>query len=300
MAKSKKTTVNKTAKYPKTPAGSTWVWPLRELLRLSLRMWRQNFKTLLTITALYGAFYFIFVSNTTRIDTESLQGLVEKFFGSDSGSVGVSLVLTGSIFGLSTTLDQASGTYAMLLFVINSLAFMWVLRHVWAGKKPSFKQAYYQGMYPLIPTLLILMVIFIQLIPLTVGAAIMGQVLTNGLATSLIETIFFVGVFLVTLLLSGYWIIGSIMAFYIVTIPNATPLEALRSAKDLLKKRRLLVLQRVLLFAILSLLAAFVLLFIIVSIVPAFAGITVTILSIFALPWSHVFLFNLYRSLIDE
>lgn len=286
-------------KYPKTPIGSTWVLPLRELIRLSLTMWRKNFKTLLGITFIYGAFYFLLVSGSTKIDLGNLQNSVEKLFGSGSSSVGVSVLLTGSIFGLSTTLNQTSGTYALLLFIINSLAFVWVLRVIWAKKPVSLREAYYKGMYPLIPTLIVLFVMLLQLLPLSIGAALMGYVFSNNIAGTLIETILFSGLFILCALASGYLLVGSIMAFYAATVPDMTPLNAMRAAKDLLKKRRLLVLQRVLLFTILSLLAAFVLLLIVVSILPGLVTVVVTLLTIFALPWSHIFLYNLYRSLID-
>ena len=77
-------------------------------------------------------------------------------------------------------------------------------------------------------------------------------------------------------------------------------MKALKTAKEILKGRRMITLQRILVFLIFTLLLAFVVLFGVIMSIEGAALIIVTLLSVIALPWLHTFFFLLYRSLIDE
>lgn len=93
------------------------------------------------------------------------------------------------------------------------------------------RDSYYKGMYPLVPFMLVLLVIGLQLIPLVFGNLIYSSVLQNGLAITVIEKVIWLFLFLMLALLSGYMMISSLFSLYIVTLPDMTPLRALRSAR---------------------------------------------------------------------
>ena len=128
----------------------------------------------------------------------------------------------------------------------------------------------------------------------------MSTIFANEIAVSLFEKGLVVAFFIFTLLVSAYLMTGSALALYLVTIPDMTPMRALRTAKEVLKKRRLLVLQRILVFMIGSLIAAFAILLLSVIVFAPLAPIVVTLLAVVALPWGHSFMFILYRHIIED
>ncbi|HLG90770.1 MAG TPA: hypothetical protein VI336_01240, partial [Candidatus Saccharimonadales bacterium] len=98
---------------------------------------------------------------------------------------------------------------------------------------------------------------------------------------------------------SVYLISSSIFAMYIVTLPDMQPRQALRSAKNLVKYRRLQLMRRV---AFLPLFMLFAMAFIIVPLI-LFASFLVApvfyLLSTLAILFIHAYLYSLYRSLLE-
>jgi hypothetical protein len=91
---------------------------------------------------------------------------------------------------------------------------------------------------------------------------------------------------------------SSSIALYIVTLPEMTPMIALRKARELVKYRRFAVLIRA--FAIV--LVIFALLFVIVLpvifIAPVLAEWMFFAITILVIPLVHGYLFSLYRELL--
>lgn len=269
---------------------------VKEMFKVLKRWWRP----ILSITAIYGAFYFVLVQGITAINVGELNTFIEENFGADINNFGTTLILTGAIFGLNSELDQVTGVITSILFIVNSLAMIWVLRHIWLKRHVSVKESYYQGMYPLIPFVIILVIMLIQIIPFSFGGYITSVIFANEIAVSVFERGLVILFFLFTALVSGYLLTGSALSLYLVTIPDMTPMKALRTAKEVLKRRRLLVMQRILVFILTSLLIAFGLLLLSVSIWPPIAPVFVSLLAIVALPWIHTFMYVLYRHLIED
>ena len=91
---------------------------------------------------------------------------------------------------------------------------------------------------------------------------------------------------------------SSLFALYIVTLPDMTPMMALRSARQLVLSRRLNVLRK------LAALPLFIIIVIILLVVPAIYFLPVVApwlyfaLTIMALVFLHAYLFTLYRELL--
>jgi hypothetical protein len=77
-----------------------------------------------------------------------------------------------------------------------------------------------------------------------------------------------------------------------------TPLNSLRSAKQLVVGRRFSVILTILLLPVILLLVAVVVLIPLIMLIPALASWTYFILLIIALPIVHSYLYSLYRELI--
>jgi len=204
----------------------------------------------------------------------------------------------GSLLGGSANEPQSSSVLQSLLIILESLVVIWALRQLLADKKFSVKDAYYKSMTPLVPFLLLVLVIIIQLLPITLGA---GAVVL--IASALASSGAVASITLLTLIpllgWSIYMLSSSIFALYIVTLPDMQPRQALRSAKKLVNFRRLVIIRRILFLPIFILLvmAAVVLPLILFAhflVVPVFY-----LLSISIVLFAHAYLYNLYRGLLN-
>lgn len=210
----------------------------------------------------------------------------------ESGLNGFANLITGG----NTT--QSSSILQSILLIIASLAVIWSLRQLLAGETIGVKQAYYHSMGPLIPFLLIILVILLQLLPLTLGSVVLGLILSSVFTSGTALTIIF-SLFLILLAAwSIYMISGSIFALYIVTLPNMQPLQSLRSAKNLVRYRRWSIIRRLLFLPV------FIIVVMGIIVVPLilFASFLVTpvfyVLIMLSFLFAHAYLYSLYRGLL--
>ena len=184
--------------------------------------------------------------------------------------------------------------------MITSLAVIWALRQVLAGVRVRVRDAYYLGMYPLIPFILVLLVIAVQLLPLVIGGTIYGIVISNGIAVYTVEKLAFALLFILLALLSLYMLSSSLFALYIVTLPDMTPMKALRSARELVRHRRWTVLRKILCLPIILLIVAAVIMVPIIIVLTPLAQWVFFVLTMFAVAAVHTYMYTLYRELLHE
>jgi len=252
-------------------------------------LWRYKL-LFLGITAVYAALNIVLVQNVL---TNRIIGSLENH------------TINAGVSGFFTLLGSGSssngqGSFQFILFVIASLATIWALRQVSAGHEPGIKQTYYKGMYPLVPFMLVLLVIGVELLPLSLGAALYSIIISNDIAVNVIEKGFWALVFAGFAAVTLYLIASSLIAAYIVTLADMTPLKALRAARDLTRYRRWVVLRKILFLPLALLLIAAIIIVPVIIILPAIAQVTFFILSMLALTIGHSYLYTLYRELIGE
>ena len=207
------------------------------------------------LAAIYGLLVIILVQGlSSTLDVSHIKSILDQFFSGrfaslDSGAT-IFVVLLGSVGNTGT-----NGSYQLFITIILSLAIIWSLRNIRAGSKVTIKAAFYKGMFPLIPFILSLLIIALQLIPIAIGSTIYSVVSTS-VAAGVWEKIFWGGVYAGLALWSGYMLSSSIFAAYIVTLPDMTPLGALRSAQKLVQGRRWTVIRKLLFLPIALLLSA--------------------------------------------
>lgn len=147
-----------------------------------------------------------------------------------------STVTTG---GLDSGTDEVGRSFMMILFLVMWLVTIYLVRHFMAGHKPKLRDALYNALAPLISTLAVLIVVFIQAIPLMlVLITYSAAVATGFLATPFYALVYFIFA-LVMLLISVYCFSSSLIALAAVTAPGVYPLVALGSASDLMMGRRM-------------------------------------------------------------
>jgi hypothetical protein len=205
-----------------------------------------------------------------------------------------------SLVGSSGTSGSATGSSLQgMLFIIVSLVIIWALRHLLSGQHVKIKTAYYNSTLPLIPFLLVVLVILVQLLPVTVGAGVLSVVSNSIFTSSGVATAAAIIAFILLAIWSLYMICASVFAAYIVTLPDMMPRQALKSARDLVRYRRLLVIRRLLfmpvfIFVVLGIVMTPLILWL-SFIVPA----VFLCLTALAVLFAHTYLYSLYRGLLE-
>lgn len=269
------------------------------LLRQTYGLFRTNRKLFGGIIVIHLILNIVFVYGAGSLTSlADLKYDIQQALGDDLGSIGTSFALLGYLAGSLNVTDPASGVYQVTLTVITSLVLIWALRQVSAGQATRVKDAYYNSMYPLIPFLLVMVVTGLQLLPAVIGSFLYGTVSTNELAVTVVEKIIWLLIFGLLILLSLYMVLSSIFALYIVTLPEMTPMRALRSARGLVLHRRLSIVLRLLVLPIVLIGLFLVIMLPVVLIIPALAQVIFLLLSGFALFFIHGYLYNLYRALL--
>jgi hypothetical protein len=219
-----------------------------------------------------------------------------------SGSYGLGHAASGfaSLVGSAGASGSSTGSALQsVLFVLESLVIIWALRHLLSGQMVSVKQAYYKAMTPLIPFLLVILVIIIQLLPVTIGATVLAAIATSVFAGSSAATVISVIAFVLLAAWSIYMVSASTFALYIVTLPDMQPRQALRSAKELVKFRRLAVIRKVFFLPLLVLVVMGVVIVPLILYASAFVPAVFYVLSMLAILFVHTYLYSLYRGLIE-
>lgn len=301
----KKIPAKSVAKQPKSISKSDDARPykLPSVYRLTRQAWEvlwRHRKLFAGLTIVYGLLNLILVQGlASSTDVASLKKELDSVFTGNAGAlvtgVGVFAVLVSSAGNSSS---QTAGAYQIILSLITSLAVIWSLRQVMMDKTVRVKDAYYQGMYPFIPLVLVMLVIVLQLLPLLIGAGLYSIVVSNGIAIGIIEKLAFGLVALALACWTIYMLSSSIFAIYIVTLPDMTPRKALKSAKGLVKSRRWSVIRKIIALPIILLIVSAVIMLPIILIITPLAQWVFFILTMFGLVALHTYLYTLYRDLL--
>jgi hypothetical protein len=292
----------KNIKQDDLPKASPKLASVFELSRDSSKILWQNKKLFSLVILIYGVLYIVLVegfsspvsASTIKSATSSLSS---GHFSSLFSGVGVFAYLLGSS---SSSNQSGSSAYQVVIIIIASLAIIWCLRRLHNGEKIRARDAYYKGLYAFAPYVLVLLFIGLELLPLVFGLGLYSLLIQGGIAVSVIEKII---ALIIAIGLSGltcYLLSSSIMALYIVTLVDMTPLKALRSAKGLVKGQRLLVFRKLIFLPITILIVGAIIMLPFILIIPSIAAWLFLILTMIALAYVHSYCYSLYRGLINE
>ena len=253
------------------------------------------------ITLIYAFLNVILAQGLTGSNASLLKDQLSQAVDGNVGGLGSSLlVFSGLLSSAGSSTSATASTYQLFLGLIASLAIIWALRHVVAGKTLRIRDSFYKGMTPLVPFIFVLLIIGLQLLPMALGSSLYAIVSTQGIAVQAVEKIIWAAVLGILTLWSLYMLSASVFGLYIVTLPEMTPLKALRSAKQLVRGRRWIVLRKLLFLPLLLLLLAAVVMVPFILFFTAAATYVFFLLTTFALVAIHSYIYNLYRELLDE
>lgn len=264
-------------------------------------MWAHK-KLFIGIVAIYGLLNLFLVRGfTSNLDVTNSKAALEELAQGNFKELSASLSIFTLVLGdAGTTSGEAAGVYQILFAIIGSLAIIWALRQVLAGNTVRIRDAYYGGMYPLVPFVLVLLVVGLQFIPLLIGAGLYGIVTTNGIAIYPIEKILWALLYALTALLTLYMLSSSLFALYISTLNDMTPMKALRSARQLVRYRRWTVLRKIIVLPLIMLLAAIIIMLPVIAWLTPLTPWIFFILTMFSLLVIHTYMYTLYRELLRE
>jgi hypothetical protein len=270
-----------------------------KLLKGAIQLARKNWKVFGTIVIIAALLNIIFVQQLSSLNVSDLRQRATELAGGNGSEFNTGLALLGLMIGGGTSTPNSDvAPSRSFIFIGVWLALIWTIRQVLLNKKVRARDGFYKGMYPLVPFLGVLMVVGLQLLPLLAGATLYSTVLNNGTAINAREQILWLGVFIVPAALSVYMFCSSFFALYIVTLPDMTPLKALRSARPLVKYRRLVVLRKMLFLPLVMFVAIVVVMLPVILFMASASGVVFFIITMMALALAHIYYYLLYRELL--
>lgn len=272
----------------------------RSIFAEAWRTIRGQKKIFLSILGLFFVLTTLLVRGFSGgADAEEVKFLIEDLIEGRLGQlVGGTAVISLLVTSAANAPSDVASVYQSILFLLVSLAVLYTLRKTYSNESVGLREAFYQSTYPLIPFLLVLFVIGLQLIPFAIGGWLFATVSVGGLAVHAAEQVMWAAMFFLLALLSLYMISSSIFAAYIVTLPGMRPMQALRSARELVRLRRWAVIRKILFLPLaLSLIGLVVLLPIAIFLTPL-AEFSVILYALFSVIFFHSYMYGLYRSLL--
>lgn len=270
------------------------------LFRTSLRILARDWKLFGGIVLIYLLLNIILVKGlSSGLEVQELKRAFEDIFSGTTGDLAIGLTVFGVLVGTAgkAPSDLAAG-YQSILLIIVSLVLIWALRQRLAGEKISVRDAFYKSMHPLIPYLLVLIVVVLQLLPLLMASFLYQPVFIGDLAVTALEKILW-GVLLFCLaVLSFYMVTSSTFALYIVTLPDMRPMKALRSARELVRYRRWLIMRKFLFLPFILLVIAAVITIPVILFLAPIAEWFFFALTMLTLAVTHSYMYTLYRELL--
>jgi hypothetical protein len=270
------------------------------LTRKTYQMLTHNKRLFGGIALVYVLLSFVLVQGLgSNYSLDELKQQIEEVFGEESAGIGTSFVLFGYLLGsASAQAGEQAAAYQMFLSLITILGVIWAARQVLAGEKPTIRDVFYKGMYPLIPFILVMLVIALQLVPLAIGNFLYASVIQEGIAITALERGLWLLLVITLSILSLYLLASSLFALYITTLPDMTPMKALRSARELVMHRRLKVFIRILAFPLILLILATVIFLPLLMFMTVLAQPLFLLASGLGIVAINVYMYNLYRALL--
>jgi len=210
----------------------------------------QNRRTLGWVVVVYAVLSSLLVGLASQDTYTTLSGTLRDtsgdLFQGNWGEIGkASLLLFSSVTGsLSSAPTEAQQIYAGLIGLLTWLTTVWLLRAIKAGQKPRFREGLYNAGAPIVSTAAVALALIVQLVPAALAVIAFSAAMSTELLSGGVIAMLFTIAALLLVTLSLYWITSTLIALTVVTLPGMYPLQALKTAGDLVIGRRLRILLR--------------------------------------------------------
>jgi hypothetical protein len=283
---------------------------LKATWRSQFEAWKfikQNKRVLLGLGLLYSLAAFFLVGGISQLDYVAFKDATTEVVDGDVGALGKATSLFGAALtgNLSSPPGEVQQFLSATLIMLFWLSIVWATRMLMANKEVRMRDALYNSGAPIVPTLVLLAVIAVQLVPGALGVFAYATALNGGYLDGGVESMSFAITAVLLCLLSLYFVVSSLMGMIVITLPGTYPWQALRSARELVMNRRWAIVLRVVALTI------HVILFWGVVLIPVFlidmwlrfdwlplVPVAVQTLIGVTLVYTSVYVYKLYRSLL--
>lgn len=288
----------------KDKAAKNTTTALPSVLGLSKKCVRQlwDYRLLfIGVLLIYGILNFAITQGYSA--GTSVASLNSQLNGQYKGNpIANSLAIYTLMFSPSNNASSSSGasgvSFGLIMLIIASLAVIWVVRNISNKVKVRIRDAYYKGMYPLVPFVIILSLIALELLPLVIGGSIYAAVTNGHIANTAIEQLAFGLIAFILGSLTMYLLSSTAFALYMVTLPDMTPVRALKASLKLVRKRRFPIILRLLYLPLILLVVSGVVMLPVIIFIPSIAPWVFMVLALVLLALFHLYMYNFYRELL--
>ena len=231
------------------------------------------------------------------------------------GKIGQAGLLGAAAFaGGSGNLSDVQQIYLGLIILLTWLTTVWLLREQLAGRKPKLRDGIYNASSPLLSTLLVVLYMLIQMLPLGIVAIAYAALSGVGLLEEGFSWLLFSSIAGLVISLTLYWLTSTFIALVVVTLPGMYPSRALRAAGDLVVGRRLRIILRLIWMIVMAALVWFIIMIPLILFDSWIRGkidiawlefiplvpLVATLLSSLTAIWAASYIYILYRKIVDD
>jgi hypothetical protein len=268
-----------------------------QLFRYAGSVLWDNKKLFAGIIGVIGIVQLFVVQGIVQTDFVAVDKEMRDLVGSTALGIGSGVASYAYLLGASGQ-NSSTGLLQSLFIVLAILAVLWVQRELAAGKQPSIRDAFYKSTAQLVPFLLVSLWFAVQLLPALLGAWLYSVVVTNNITVHTYEQLIWLVIFILLAVISTRLIAGTIFALCIATLSDMTPIAAIRSARNLVRGRRLQVVKK-LLFMVVGVFIVMTLVIVpAIIVVPVIVPILFYLTSLLAVVFITLYVFALYRELL--
>lgn len=212
---------------------------------------KRHWRTFALLVAIYALLVVVLGGVTSQETYAQINDLLKQSSetlasgGWDKvGQAGLLLVATFASGPSDLSTDQQ--IYLAIILLFAWLSTVWLLREYKLGRKPKLRDGLYNSGAPFLSTLLVLLILVCQLLPVGIVALVYAALSSVGIVGEGFGSMLFwvIAVIVATLVL--YWVTSTIIALVVVTLPGMYPLRAMKASGDLVVGRRLRIMYRIL------------------------------------------------------
>lgn len=274
---------------------------LPSLVKSVFVLLKNEWKLFLGLAVLYLVTYEFLTQGASHVDLNQVKTTLQQ-----AGQSPSTVSLTTAALGLSNTSTNTntaneSTLAAAVATLLFGLCFIWAVRQTSAGKTIRIRDALYNGPTSIIPVTTVLVGAFFQSLPMAVSIFVFGAASSNGYLNNAPQIIVLSLLLAAGVFISCYWLSVSLLALVAASLPGMYPRQAVKATKDLVGPNR----WRVLLYiVIVSLVVAGIWFALVLGAIATGAlplvALLVSVLRTVTVVFAVVFLYKLYRSLLDE
>lgn len=268
----------------------------------SLKILRDHWEVFGGIVLIYIILNVVLVGGAIGgSELQSQKESLADYFTGEFSKLGTGLTLFSFLLTSSVTISNSpAGAFQTFLFIFVSLAIVWALRQFYAGNQVRIRDTFYNSTYPFVQLLAVLGVVIVQIAPAGIGAFLFRALVLQGILIGSWQQAIATLICLFLVVWTIYMLCASLFAAYIVTLPDMTPLKALRAAKDIVQYRRAMVMRKILFLPLaMVVISGLIIIPLTITLAPV-ATVVFFVLGALSLPLTHSYMYVLYRDLIQQ